>query len=156
MTRPVLTAAAAALCVAVLGGLATDLGPWYRNLEKPWFQPPDWLFAPAWTLIYAFVAASAVLSWWGAGSGRNRRVVLWLYGANALLNVLWSVLYFRLQRPDWALVEVGILWLSIAALIVVMRRHSPAAAWLLVPYIAWVTFAAALNWAVVDLNAPFP
>lgn len=156
MARPVLTAAAAASCVAVLGGLATDLGPWYRDLEEPWFQPTDWLFAPAWTLIYAFVAAAAVLSWWGPSSRRARRSVLWLYGANALLNVLWSVLFFRLQRPDWALLEVGFLWLSIVTLIAVMRRHSPAAAWLLVPYMAWVSFAAILNWAVVDLNAPFP
>ena len=78
-----------------------------------------------------------------------------LFALNALLNVSWSELFFGLQRPDWALAEVGVFWLSILLLIVVLRRYSKTASWLLLPYLAWVTFAAILNLAVVRLNYPF-
>jgi translocator protein len=74
---------------------------------------------------------------------------------NAFVNVLWSLLFFRLQRPDWALAEVGFLWASIVLLIVVFSRWSRAAGWLLVPYLLWVSFASFLNWTIVQLNAPF-
>jgi tryptophan-rich sensory protein len=78
-----------------------------------------------------------------------------LFGVNALLNVLWSELFFVWQRPDWALAEVVVLWLSIILLIVTLAPISRRASWLLVPYLAWVSFAGALNLAVVQLNAPF-
>lgn len=153
--RPVIVAAAAALSVAVLGGLMTEIGPWYASLRKPSWQPPEWLFGPAWTVIFALVAMSGVAVWRRTQSARERRIILLLFLANALLNVLWSVLFFRLQRPDWAFAEVIALWLSIVVLIVALRRRSSAAAWLLVPYLLWVAFAAYLNWTVVQLNAPF-
>lgn len=153
--RPVIVAAAAALSVAVLGGLMTEIGPWYASLRKPAWQPPEWLFGPAWTVIFALIAMSGVAVWRRTQSARERRIILLLFLANALLNVLWSVLFFRLQRPDWAFAEVIALWLSIVVLIVALRRRSSAAAWLLVPYLLWVAFAAYLNWTVVQLNAPF-
>lgn len=153
--RPVLAAAAAALAVAAAGGLATDLGPWYQDLHKPAWQPPDWLFGPVWTLIFGLAALAFVMTWHRAPDRADRlRIVGW-FALNGTLNVLWSVLFFRLHRPDWALAEVGLLWLSILALIVVLARYSRTASWLLVPYLAWATFAAALNLAVVRLNAPF-
>jgi benzodiazapine receptor len=151
----VLTAAAAAFAVAGLGALMTDLGPWYGQLRQPSWKPPDWLFGPAWTTIFALTAAAGVLAWEGA---RDRAAREWLLGAfalNGFLNVSWSLLFFRLRRPDWALAEVGFLWLSIVLLIVVAGQHSRAARWLLLPYLLWVAFAAALNLAVVRLNAPF-
>jgi tryptophan-rich sensory protein len=151
----VLAAAIAAFLVASLGALMTDLGPWYQGLLKPAWQPPDWLFGPVWTLIFALVALSAVLAWRHAGTPAARRWIVGLFGLNAFLNVLWTVLFFRLHRPDWALLEVGLLWISIVALMVAIARHTRAASWLLAPYLAWVTFAAALNLAVVELNAPF-
>ena len=77
------------------------------------------------------------------------------FALNAFLNTLWSLLFFRMKRPDLALDEVGFLWLSIALLIVLLRRRSTAAAWLLVPYLLWVSFASFLNWNIVQLNAPF-
>jgi tryptophan-rich sensory protein len=153
--RPIAAAAVAAMAVAALGASATDLGPWYQSLVKPSWQPPDWLFGPAWTLIYALAALSAALAWSAARDSRSRTRIVALFALNALLNVTWSELFFGLQRPDWALAEVGFLWLSILLLIVVLRRHSATASWLLVPYLAWVTFAAILNLAVVRLNYPF-
>lgn len=153
--RPAAYAAAVAVGVAVLGGLATDLGPWYQSLVKPAFQPPDWLFGPAWTVIYACAAAAAVEAWLRAPDPLRRREVVELFLLNGGLNLLWSILFFRLRRPDWALLEVGALWLSILVLLLVVRGFSRPSAWLLLPYLAWVGFAAVLNAAVVDLNAPF-
>jgi tryptophan-rich sensory protein len=148
-------AAAVAFGAAILGGLATDIGPWYRALVKPAWQPPDWLFGPAWTLIYACAAAAGALAWWGAVEVSQRRAIVAAFTVNLLLNVAWSWLFFRAKRPDWALAEVALLWLSIVALILVVRRSSTAGAWLLAPYLAWVTFAAALNATIVVLNDPF-
>ncbi|MBK8211229.1 MAG: tryptophan-rich sensory protein [Rhodospirillales bacterium] len=152
---PILVAALAALVVANLGGLLTDIGPWYQNLQRPSWQPPDWLFPPAWTLIFALSATSGVLAWRAAPDAANRRRIVGAFAVNAVLNVLWSALFFSLRRPDWALIEVALLWLSIVLLIVVTGRVSRAAAWLLLPYLVWVSFASALNYAVVHLNGPF-
>jgi tryptophan-rich sensory protein len=145
----------AALAVAMLGGLMTDIGPWYRSLAKPPWQPPDIAFGPAWTLIFACTAVAAVKAWHAIAAPKQRDTLLVLLSLNGFLNVLWSLLFFRLRRPDWALIEVVLLWLSILALIVFVWRYSRTAAYLLMPYLAWVTFAAALNAAVVRLNAPF-
>lgn len=153
--RPVLTAAAAAVAVASVGGLMTETGAWYRSLEKPSWQPPDWLFAPAWTVIFALTAAAGVLGWRHAPGTSERTRVIVLFAANAFLNVFWSALFFRMQRPDWALAEVALLWLSILVLIVVLARFAVPAALLLLPYLAWVSFAAVLNLAIVDLNRSF-
>jgi translocator protein len=153
--KPIIIAAAAALAVALLGGLMTDIGPWYRSLHTPWWQPPDWAFGPAWTVIYALAAISGVVAWRDAGSRQQRETMLCLFALNAFLNVLWSLLFFRLRRPDWALFEVGLLWLSVLLLIVVLGRYSRTAALLLVPYLLWVSFASTLNWATVRLNGPF-
>ena len=153
--RPVLVAGACALGVAVLGGLMTDIGPWYRSLAQPSWKPPDWLFGPAWTLIYGLIAAAGVLAWRRTPKGAPRDSTMALFAINAFLNVFWSLLYFRLRRPDWALFEVVFLWLSVLALMVVLYRHAKTATWLLLPYLLWVTFAGLLNLATVRLNGPF-
>ncbi len=152
---PVLVAAAAALGVAGLGALMTDLGPWYLGLRQPAWKPPDWLFGPAWTLIFALAALAGVMAWKRAPDRASREWLLVLFALNGFLNILWSLLFFRLQRPDWALLEVVFLWLSVLLLVGVVSRYAKAAAALLLVYLAWVTFAAALNLAVVRLNAPF-
>lgn len=154
-TKPVWVAAAAAMGVAVLGGLMTDVGPWYQQLKQPAWKPPDWLFGPAWTLIFALAAASGVVAWRRTASRIRREWLLALFALNGFLNVLWSLLYFRLRRPDWAMVEVVALWLSIACLMLYVARDSRKAAGLLLPYLLWVAFAGALNWATVQLNGPF-
>jgi translocator protein len=152
--KPFGAAARAATAVAALGAAATDLGPWYQELQKPSWQPPDWLFGPAWTLIYALCALSAATAWSATSDRIERTRILGLFALNALLNVLWSELFFGRHRPDWALVEVVPFWLSIVLLIVALAPISRRASLLLLPYLAWVAFAAVLNLAVVRLNPP--
>lgn len=149
---PLAIAAAAAFVVAGAGGALTDLGPWYYALRKPAWQPPDWLFGPAWTLIFALTALAAAQTWRRIVDPARRRRLTLLFAANGVLNVLWSLLFFHLKRPDWALVEVVLLWLSIVALIAAVAPHWRPAVWLLAPYLAWVTFAATVNAGVVYLN----
>jgi translocator protein len=150
--KPLLIALALAMGVGALGALTTDLGSWYQLLNKPSWQPPDWLFGPVWTTIFALAALSAVLSWRRAADRPNRETIVLLFVANAFFNLLWSALFFRLKRPDLALIEVGFLWLSVLIPIFVLRRYSVKSSWLLTPYIAWVTFAALLNYEIVKLN----
>jgi benzodiazapine receptor len=152
--KAIAVAALAALGVALLGGLATDLSAWYASLRQPPLKPPDAWFGPAWTLIFALTAIAGVKAWRAAGP-RQRAGILIVFSLNGFLNVLWSLLFFRLRRPDWAFAEVTFLWASILLMIVVCWRVSRVAAVLLLPYLAWVAFAAALNLEVVRLNGPF-
>jgi translocator protein len=153
--KPVLIAAAVAIFVALLGGTLTDTGPWYQNLHKPSWQPPDWLFGPAWTSIFALATASAVYAWRDAQDRAQREWVIVLFALNGFLNVLWSMLFFALRRPDWALIEVTFLWISILTPMIVFWRFAKSASLYLLPYLLWVSFAAFLNLTVVRLNAPF-
>ncbi len=148
-------AGAAVLVVAIIGGLMTDVGEWYESLRFPSLRPPNWLFGPAWTVIFCLVATSGIVGWERAPTVEARSWLLALYAVNGVLNVLWSPLFFKLRRPDWAFVELLPFWLSILALIILSAEISSLAAWLLAPYLAWVTFAGWLNWRVVQLNKPF-
>jgi translocator protein len=152
---PLVLASLSALAVAMLGMTITDLGPWYRSLRQPDWAPPDPVYGAAWTLIFALAAMAAVLAWRAAPHRREAETMVGLFALNGFLNVLWSLIFFRLQRPDWAGWEVIALWLSVAGLIVYCGRFSKGAAALLVPYLVWVTIAAALNWQVAALNGPF-
>jgi translocator protein len=151
--KPILIAALAALAVAGLGALMTDLGPWYADLRKPAWQPPDWLFGPGWTLIFGLCALSGYLAWRGAPNRRGREWIVALFALNGFLNVLWSALFFRLRRPDWALAGAALAFNPVIDR--TMSRYSSAAGVLLVPYLPWVSFAAILNLAIVQLNGPF-
>ena len=152
---PIAVAAAFAVTVAAVGGTMTDLGPWYQSLQQPSFKPPDWAFGPIWTAVLALAVLSAAMAWRAAPNRGVRDAVLILFLLNGFLNILWSALFFAFRRPDWAMFEVLFLWASIATLIVVLWRFARMAALLLVPYVAWVSVAAALNVAVVRLNSPF-
>jgi len=152
---PFFAGAIAAIVVAGLGATMTDIGPWYRALHKPSWQPPDWLFGPAWTLIFGLTALSGIVSWNSAPDRATREWIIGLFALNGFLNIAWTALFFRLRHPDWALAEVVLLWLSIGWLILRAARHSKPARLLLLPYLAWVSFAALLNFAVVQLNGPF-
>ncbi len=126
---PVLGGAAAAILVAVLGGSMTDLGPWYQALKKPSWQPPDWLFGPAWTIIFALAAASGIVAWRNAVTDAQREWIIGLFAINGTLNVVWSMLFFRFQRPDWALIESAFLWLSVLIPMIVFSRYSRTSSW---------------------------
>lgn len=154
LAKPIALAALAAFFVAILGASMTDLSEWYQQLAKPSWQPPDWLFGPAWTIVFALTAISADKGWRSAAPSRQPWLVV-LFCVNGLLNLLWTLLFFQVQRPDWALIEVVFLWVSILSLIIVLARFNRTAAWLLVPYLSWVAFAGYLNLAVVRLNTPF-
>jgi translocator protein len=151
----VLTAAGLALVAAALAAFMAHTDPWYATLRLPRWRAPDWSFGPAWTLIFGCSALSAAYWWRAAGSDRGRRRMVALYAQSAALAVLWGVLFFTFRRPDWALLEVAALWLSIVALILAAPARVTPPAWLLVPALAWVTYTAMLTFAVVRLNAPF-
>lgn len=149
---PVAVGIGAALGVAAVGSTVTDLGPWYRALRQPTWAPPDWAFPVGWTTVYAFTVAAGITAWRTAHRGTERTRLIALFAFNAFLNVLWSLIFFRLHRPDWALVELVPFWLSIVLLIVLAAKRSTSAQRLLAPYLGWVTFAGVLNLAIVRLN----
>jgi translocator protein len=139
-----------------MGIVATQLSPWYYELRQPSWKPSDVLFGPVWSTIFLCAAVALVLAWSAESAtapARSRLLVVYL--VNAALNVLWSLLFFRLRRPDWALVEVVALWISIVAMMWTLAPLSRLGAALILPYLAWVSFASVLNRAIVRLNAPF-
>jgi benzodiazapine receptor len=143
--------------VGVVAGAATarSTREWYPSLEKPWYTPPSWLFGPAWLLLYVLMGWA---SWrvWGLGLDTpGVALALGVYLAHLVVNGLWSILFFGLRRPDWALAEVGLLWLGVLASLLLFWRVDPFAGALLVPYLLWVSFAAVLNRGVVIRNRPF-
>lgn len=141
-----------ALCLAVgvLAGLVTApaVAEWYPTLVKPSWRPPNWLFAPAWTVLYIMMAVAAWLVW-RAG---NAKSALFLWGGQLLLNFAWSFLFFGARSPGLGLIDITFMWLAIAATIFVFSFKSRLAAFLMVPYLCWVSFAAALNAAIFMLN----
>jgi tryptophan-rich sensory protein len=151
----VIIAAVAAIVVAAVGGTLTDLGPWYQSLREPAWKPPDAAFGPIWTVIFACAVVSGVTGWQNEPTAAGRQRIVGLFAINGLLNLLWSLMFFQVKRPDLALVEVAALWLSILVLMVVLYRRSARASALLLPYLIWVSIASALNYEVVVLNGPF-
>ncbi|MEY2777237.1 MAG: hypothetical protein RLY30_1335 [Pseudomonadota bacterium] len=139
--------------VASTGGALTVLDAWYFSLRQPWFKPPDWVFGPAWTLLFALTAWSSVVAWRAARTPSARQWVLQAFGLYYLLNMGWSLLYFFLQQPGLAFLELVLLWGSVGLLVVRLRRLSVQASWLMLPTWLWVSFAGALNLATVVLNA---
>lgn len=156
MILPTVVAAAIVILMLGVGAWMTTIGPWYRELRKPAWNPPNWVFGPAWTVILALAAWAGVTAWTDASSFADRSHILALFGINVVLHMLWSPLFFSLRRPDWALIEVPFLWLSIVALMAELANFSWLSVWLLSPYLLWVTFAAWLNFTIVRLNGLFP
>ena len=137
---------------AGVGGALTELGPWYFSLKTPSWKPPDPYFGAIWSVIFTLCAVSGGLAWQSAHSPELKRRVLSLFGINAFLNILWSALYFKLQRPEWALLEVVFLWLSVLALAWGLWKLSKWASVLIIPYAVWVSVAGLLNAEIVLLN----
>lgn len=131
--------------LASLTGALFRPGEWYKQLSKPSWTPPDWLFPVAWGLLYVLMAYAAWRVWADAGLG----LAIGLWGVQLVLNAGWSAVFFGLKRPGLAFIELAALWLAVAGTIGAFAEIDPLAAWLLFPYLAWVTFAAVLNLEIV-------
>lgn len=165
-----------AIVVSELAGIigsaftTPSIAGWYAGLAKPALNPPAWVFGPVWTTLFALMGISAFLIWSSYAKAtedkkKGIKIALFLFGIQLVLNTLWSIIFFGLYSPGGALIEIIFLWLAIAATILTFAKISPPssstwtlegqgklAAWLLVPYILWVTFAAYLNWSIYVLN----
>lgn len=138
------------LCVGSAAGLVTGpaVAEWYPTLVKPSWRPPNWLFAPAWTVLYIMMAVAAWLVW-KTGNSKN---ALMIWGGQLLLNFAWSFMFFGARSPGLGLINIIALWLAIAATIFAFSLKSRLAAFLMVPYLCWVSFALALNASIFMLN----
>ena len=141
----------AACFLAAATGIVFKPGDWYERLRKPSWRPPNWLFAPMWTVLYLMIAFAGWLVWRSAGFG-GATTALALYALQLLLNAAWTPVFFGLHRPDLGFAVIVALWLAIAATIVAFAPVNGLAALLMIPYLAWVSFASLLNFAVWRLN----
>ena len=137
--------------LAASSGAVFKPGSWYASLTKPRWCPPNWLFPAAWSLLYLTIAVAGWLVWLVAGFW-GAEMAFVFYGVHLVLNFAWSVIFFGLRRMDWAFYEIILFWLTLVATILLFYEVSRTAAYLLVPYLAWATFAGALNYAVWQLN----
>lgn len=141
-----------ALCFAASGtAVFVSPGGWYAGLQKPAWTPPAWVFGPVWSALYAMMAVAAWLVWRRGGWTAQWRPLAWFL-LQWLLNVLWTPLFFGLHRPGLALMEITLLWAALATTLLAFWRVKTAAGVLLVPYLAWVSLATALNFTIWRLN----
>ena len=155
--RSVATVAAFVLgcqLAGILGAIfVSDAIPtWYAGLAKPFLNPPSWVFGPVWTILYAMMGIAAFLVWKQGWKKTTVRTALSLFGIQLVLNAAWSILFFGMRNPAIALVDIAMLWISIVLTIALFSKVSRPAAWMLVPYLCWVSFATYLNAAIWWLN----
>lgn len=142
------------ICLAFLpslGAVFVKTGGWYEALNKPLWNPPAYLFGPVWTLLYTLIGLAGYFTW-TRGRLEDRRAAFAVYGLQLFLNALWSPLFFGLHRPDWSMASLIMLWFLVLLCIGMFSQRSRLAAWLLVPYFLWVSFAGALNAAIMMMN----
>jgi tryptophan-rich sensory protein len=138
----------------VIASLVTDpaASNWYANLNKPSFNPPGWIFGPVWTVLYILMAVSAALVWYRGLHEPKVRIALALYIVQLVLNALWTPIFFGLQMPLLAFIDIVMLWAAILITVLAFLRVSRYAALLMAPYLIWTTFAAILNFTLWYLN----
>lgn len=143
-----------ALAAGAIGSLFTysEIPTWYAALVKPAISPPNWLFGPVWTTLYVLMGTAAWLVFRANGSSAAKRTALTVYGIQLILNALWSIIFFGMHALGVAFAELVALWIAIGTTIVLFARISRGAAWMLAPYIAWVSFAGSLNLMLWMLN----
>jgi len=147
-----------AITVSELAGIvgslftAPSVPTWYQGLAKPAFTPPGWVFAPVWTTLFALMGIAAYLVWRKGLERREVKIALAIFIFQLVLNTLWSFIFFGLHNPGLAIIEIIILWLAILTAIIYFAKISRPAAWLLVPYILWVSFAGFLNYSIWQLS----
>ena len=142
------------LLVGGIAGFFTNTGVdgWYAVANKPSFNPTTWIFAPVWTSLYILMGIALYLVWKDDTGKPAKQTALLLFGVQLLLNFAWSFIFFYAAAPGWALVEIIIMWVAILLTILWFGKISSLAAWLLVPYICWVSFATVLNFYIWKLN----
>lgn len=154
--NPLKLAAAVMLCelAGAIGSLFTfsAIPSWYSTLNKPFFSPPNWVFAPVWITLYALMGIALYLVWEKGLEKKKVKTAAIVFLIQLSLNSLWSILFFGLKSPFYAFFEIVLLWIAIAFTIMKFREVDARAAWLLIPYILWVSFAAILNFSVWTLN----
>jgi translocator protein len=125
---------------------------WYQTIQKPTWNPPNWIFGPVWTTLYVMMGIALWVVWKEDTSRELKIIAFVLFAVQLLLNFFWSFIFFKLEQPGWAFAEIVVLWVAILATIFAFGQVNKAAAWLLVPYISWVTFAGILNYTIWRLN----
>ena len=137
-------------CAGIIGSVFTtpSIAGWYAGLAKPALNPPAWVFAPVWTTLFALMGIAAFLIWQKGLNRKDTKIALGVFACQLVLNTCWSIIFFGMHNIGGALIEITILWLAIAATIFVFAKISKPAAWLLVPYILWVSFAGYLNYSL--------
>ncbi len=149
-----IVAVALPLAVGAFAGsfTATSVKGWYATINKPSFNPPNWIFAPVWTALYIMMGIAFYIVWIKVETHKIKTKAIIFYFIQLVLNFCWSIIFFYAAEPGWAFLEIVLLWIMIAVTINKFAKISKPAAWLLVPYIAWVSFAAVLNFAIWRLN----
>jgi translocator protein len=144
----------ASLFIGFMGSLATQEGivDWYPSLAKPWFNPPNWIFGPVWIVMYILMGIAAGIVWSKGFYHKWVQTALYHFGFQLLLNAAWSLLFFGLKEPLWALIDIVALFIVLLLTIKWFKVVSNTAAYLLVPYAVWVLFAAILNFEIWLLN----
>ena len=149
-------AAAILFCLIAgsLGSLVTINGPgsWYATLQKPFFAPPNWVFAPVWITLFILMGIALYLVWQCGTDNREVKIALGIFGVQFVLNVIWSFLFFGLESSLLGFIDIILLWVMIVVTIRAFYRVKKSAAYLLIPYLAWVRLASALNGAVYFMN----
>ncbi|MBI4052629.1 MAG: tryptophan-rich sensory protein [Candidatus Diapherotrites archaeon] len=159
MNRQTLFRLAASIAICGLAGAVGSIftfpaiASWYASINKPYFTPPNWVFGPVWTALFLLMGIALFLVWEKGFQEKENKFAVKVFGAQLALNVLWSLLFFGLHNPFLAMIEIVALWLAIAATTILFSRIDRRAALLLLPYLAWVSFAAFLNYSVWLLNA---
>lgn len=138
----------------IIGSVFTtpSITGWYAGIVKPAINPPAWVFGPVWTTLFALMGIAAFLIWKKGLGRRDVKIALYIFGGQLILNTLWSIIFFGLHNPGAALIEIIFLWVVILVTIIAFFKISKAAAWLLIPYILWVSFAGYLNFTIWMLN----
>ena len=138
----------------IIGSIFTfsAIPTWYATLTKPALNPPSWIFGPVWTTLYALMGIAAFLVWKKGWNRKNVPKALSVFSLQLILNASWSIVFFGLHSPGWALVNIILMWLAIVWTMILFYKISKPAMWLLVPYILWVSFASYLNYAIWVLN----
>jgi benzodiazapine receptor len=153
-TTKLVVSIVACLAAGAIGSIFTRsaIPTWYATLQKPFFSPPNWLFAPVWTLLYILMGIAAFLVWRKGLENRQVRIALIVFLIQLILNALWSVVFFGLESPLSGLIVISILWVAILVTVIKFFKTSRVASMLMWPYLLWVTFAAVLNASIWLLN----